>query len=99
MASHAESRSDSTSRSIRTEVTVHQQQRSVHFSSPAESLSDTCPLCGNPLFPIATHPTNAFAPDHAQPLGTCPGPDPKELNVLKDQPIDPQHSGDSRRLR
>jgi hypothetical protein len=102
MAFHAESRSDSTSRSVRTEVTVLQQQRSVLFSSPAEALSDTCPLCGNPLFPITPHQTNAFAPDPAQPHGNCPGPDHKELKEfkeLKDQPIDPPHSGDSRRLR
>jgi rRNA maturation protein Nop10 len=99
MALHAESRSDSASRSVRTEVTVHQEQRSILFSGPTETLSDTCPLCGNPLFPPTPQQTNAFPQDPAQPHGNCPGPDHKELKELKDQPIDPPHSGDSRRLR
>ena len=87
-----ESRVDG-SRIVRTEVTVHEEQRrAVLFSSTP----GMCPLCGNPLNPAintqADPHTSERALGHSEAGGTCPGPKTDETQGLRKR-------GDSRRLR
>jgi hypothetical protein len=84
---------DDGTRTVRTEVTVHEEQRrAVMFSSTP----GICPLCGNPLNPainpLTEAQTNERALGHSEPGGTCPGP-------TADEKQGPRQRGDSRRLR
>lgn len=92
-----ESREDGTRRTVRTEVTVQEQQRTVLFSNAPGTSPETCPLCGNPLFtgiyPLAEEQSHALAVGHSEAGGTCPGPN------TADETKGPQQHGDSRRLR
>jgi hypothetical protein len=97
MVFHGESHDDKARRTVRTEVTIQERQRAVLFSSAEGMPPDSCPLCGNPLFPATAHMADMELRDFEQKLSKARGTQPRP-----DQPvgtIDPQHAGDSRRLR
>ena len=92
----AESRDDATRTTVRTEVTVQERQSAVLIESTSLSGPKTCPLCGNPMFPVPEPLSDAKAQPlklgHKEGQGTCPGP------AEKSETKGPQ-GGDLRRLR
>jgi hypothetical protein len=92
-----ESHDDETRRTVRTEVTVQEQQRAVLFSGIPGTAPKTCPLCGNPLFPVTTHlddaQSQAVLLGHSKVQGACSGPG--NADATKDL----RQRGNSRRLR
>jgi hypothetical protein len=91
-----ESHDDKTQTTVRTEVTVQEQQSTVLLTSTSWSGPKTCPLCGNPMFPVPEPLSDAKAQPlklgHKEGQGTCPGP------AEKSETKGPQ-GGDRRRLR
>jgi hypothetical protein len=87
-----ESRADG-SRTVRTEVTVREEQRRAVMLL---TMPGICPLCGNPLIPaknpIGEVKLDDLALGHSKTGGTCPGP-------KADETKGPRLRGDSRRLR
>ena len=81
------------SRTVRTEVTVREEQRRAVMFSGTPGM---CPLCGNPLIPAINPLTEAQskqrALEHSEAGGTCSGPKVDEMKG-------PRRRGDSRRLR
>jgi hypothetical protein len=74
MLFRVESQDDGTRHSVRTEVTVHEREQT--WGGPK-----TCPLCGNPMFPVPEPLSEEKAQElklgHRDGQGTCPGPKPK----------------------
>ena len=92
-----ESHGDETQTTVRTEVTVEEQQSTVLLASTSWSGPKTCPLCGNPMFPVPEPLSDAKAQalklGHREGQGSCPGPE------KKDETKGPQQGSDQRRLR
>ena len=91
-----ESRDDAIRKTVRTEVTVQERQSAVLIESTSWSGPKTCPLCGNPMFPIPEPLSEAKAQalklGHKEGQGACPGP-------AKKSDVKGPHGGDLRRLR
>ena len=97
-----ESHDDETQHSVRTEVTVQEQHSTVLLSSSSWSGPKTCPLCGNPMFPVpeplSEEKAQALKLGHRKGQGSCPGPGkqgPKKQGETKGS----QQGEDTRRLR
>jgi hypothetical protein len=102
MLFRVESRDDKTQHRVRTEVTVREQQNTVLITSSSWSGPKTCPLCGNPMFPVpeplSEEKAQALKLGHREGQGTCLGPGkqgPKKQGETKS----PRQGEDTRRLR
>ena len=91
----AESSDEANGRRVRTEVTVHEREQTLLLQGTSWGGPKTCPLCGNPMFPIP----EPLSEEKAQALtlghraGGCPGPAKQgEMKASR-------HGEDTRRLR
>jgi len=106
MRFRVESHDDETRRRVRTEVTVQEQQNTVLITSSAwtgpRSGPKTCPLCGNPMFPVpeplSEEKAQALKLGHRDGQGTCPGPEKQEPAKQRETKGSRQGE-DTRRLR
>jgi hypothetical protein len=102
MLFRVESHDDATRHSVRTEVTVQEQQNTVLLTSSSWSGPKTCPLCGNPMFPVpeplSEKKAQALKLGHRDGQGTCPGPG-KQEPAKQRETKGSRHGEDSRRLR
>jgi hypothetical protein len=78
MVFRVESRDDGMRHSVRTEVTVHEREQTLVLEGTSWGGPKTCPLCGNPMFPVP-EPLNeekaqALTLGHRDGQGSCPGP-------------------------
>lgn len=92
-----ESQDDGTRRCVRTEVTVHEREQTLLLEGTSWGGPKTCPLCGNPMFPVPEPLSEEKAQElklgHRDGQGTCPGP--KQQSGIKSS----RQSEDRRRLR
>jgi hypothetical protein len=97
MLFRVESQDDGMRRSVRTEVTVHEREQTVLLEGTSWGGPKTCPLCGNPMFPVpeplSEEKAQALKLGHREGQGTCPGP--KQQGKTKSS----RQSEDIRRLR
>lgn len=79
MIFRVESHDGATGRSVRTEVTVLEQERMLLLQGTSWGGPKTCPLCGNPMFPVPEPLSEEKAQElklgHREGQGTCPGPE------------------------
>jgi hypothetical protein len=62
-------------RTIRTQVTVEEHQRTVLLNlSPVDGMC-LCPLCGHPVAPLPGDTAGPITLDHSQVHARCPGPE------------------------
>jgi hypothetical protein len=97
MLFRVESHDDGTCHSVRTEVTVHEREQTLLLEGTSWGGPKTCPLCGNPMFPVPEPLSEEKAQElklgHRDGQGTCPGP--KQQSGIKSS----RQSEDRRRLR
>ncbi len=97
MLFRVESQDDGTRRSVRTEVTVHEREQTLVLEGTSWGGPKTCPLCGNPMFPVPEPLSEEKAQElklgHRDGQGSCPGP--KQQGEMKS----PRQGEDIRRLR
>jgi hypothetical protein len=97
MLFRVESQDDGTRRSVRTEVTVHEREQTLVLEGTSWGGPKTCPLCGNPMFPVAEPSSEEKAQElklgHRDGQGSCPGP--KQRGEVKSS----RKSENIRRLR
>ncbi len=97
MLFRVESQDDGTRRSVRTEVTVHEREQTLVLEGTSWGGPKTCPLCGNPMFPVPEPLSEEKAQElklgHRDGQGSCPGP--KQQGETKS----PRQGEDIRRLR
>jgi hypothetical protein len=78
MLFRVESQDDGARRSVRTEVTVHEREQTLVLEGTSWGGPKTCPLCGNPMFPVPEPLSEEKAQElklgHRDGQGTCPGP-------------------------
>lgn len=96
------SRDEETRKTVRTEVTVQEKESALLFAGGSWSGPKNCPLCGNPMFPVPSTPTDEKAQElklgHRDGQGTCPGPEDGDKTKGPQQGEGPQ-GNDQRRLR
>ncbi len=78
MLFRVESQDDGTRRSVRTEVTVQEREQTLVLEGTSWGGPKTCPLCGNPMFPVPEPLSGQKAQElklgHRDGQGSCPGP-------------------------
>jgi hypothetical protein len=78
MLFRVESHDEATHRSVRTEITVHEREQTLLLEGTSWGGPKSCPLCGNPMFPIpeplSEEKAQALKLGHREGQGTCPGP-------------------------
>jgi len=97
MVFRVESQDDGMRHSVRTEVTVHEREQTLVLEGASWGGPKTCPLCGNPMFPVAEPSSEEKAQElklgHRDGQGSCPGP--KQRGEVKSS----RKSENIRRLR
>jgi len=97
MVFRVESQDDGMRHSVRTEVTVHEREQTLVLEGTSWGGPKTCPLCGNPMFPVAEPSSEEKAQElklgHRDGQGSCPGP--KQRGEVKSS----RKSENIRRLR
>jgi hypothetical protein len=97
MLFRVESQDDGMRHIVRTEVTVHEREQTLLLEGTSWGGPKTCPLCGNPMFPVPEPLSEEKAQElklgHREGQGTCPGP--KQQGEMKSS----RKSENIRRLR